>query len=265
MHNAYMKLEAVIEALENIVPLHLAEEWDNVGLLINPLRPRNVRTILLTIDLTDAVAEEAIASGIDLIVTYHPVLFRPASRLDAASAGDRAVMRLIQKNIAVYSPHTALDAVLGGVNDWLADGVGEGEVSILKPKGDSDAGQGRLVVLSRPVKLKTLTQRIKKYLGLKSVRIASAPDDSPISTVALCAGAGTDAFSGVKADCYLTGEMSHHNILASTLNGSHVILCEHTNTERGYLPYFAKILNKALGNSVGIQCSRRDADPIDFG
>ena len=260
-----MKLEAVIETLENIVPLNLAEEWDNVGLLINPLRPRNIKNILLTIDLTEAVAEEAIAGGTDLIIAYHPVLFRPASRLDAGVSGDRALMKLIQKNIAVYSPHTALDAVLGGVNDWLADGVGDGEVSVLNPLDDTDAGQGRLVVLSRPVKLKTLTQRIKKYLGLKSVRIASASEDLPISSVALCAGAGTDAFNGVKADCYLTGEMSHHNVLAFTLGGSHVILCEHTNTERGYLPRFAKILNKALGSTLHIQCSRIDADPIRVG
>jgi dinuclear metal center YbgI/SA1388 family protein len=259
-----MKLESVIETLENIVPLNLAEEWDNVGLLINPLRPRNVNKILLTIDLTEAVADEAIASKTDLIVAYHPILFSPVNRLNANDAYDRTVMKLIQKNIAVYSPHTALDAVIGGVNDWLADGVGYGEVSILKPLDDADAGQGRLVVLNRPVKLKTLTQRIKKYLGLTTVRIASAPDDSPISTVALCAGAGTDAFRGVKADCFLTGEMSHHNVLASTLNGSHVILCEHTNTERGYLPVFAKILGKALGNGVDIVVSEIDSDPIFF-
>ena len=76
--------------------------------------------LLLTIDLTEAVADEAIASKSDLIITYHPILFRPANRLDAGNAHDRTVMKLVQKNVAVYSPHTALDAVIGGVNDWLA-------------------------------------------------------------------------------------------------------------------------------------------------
>ena len=259
-----MKLQATIRILEDIAPLKHAEAWDNVGLLINPLRPRNVRKILLTIDLTEAVADEAIAGKYDLIVAYHPILFRPASRLDAGNAYDRTVMKLVQKNIAVYSPHTALDAVIGGVNDWLADGVGEGEVSVLHPIQDSDAGQGRLVELKKPVKLKTLTQRIKKHLGLKNLRMASSNEDNPIATVALCAGAGTDAFKGVQADCYLTGEMSHHNVLAATLNGSHVILCEHTNTERGYLPVFGKILRKALGNGVEISVSETDADPIQI-
>jgi len=259
-----MNLTTVIQTLENIAPLNMAEEWDNVGLLINPLRPRSVKKILLTIDLTEAVADEAIASKTDLIVAYHPILFRPASRLNADNVYDRTVMKLIQKNIAVYSPHTALDAVIGGVNDWLADGVGEGQVSILQPLENSDAGQGRLVELKKPVKLKTLTQRIKKYLGLSNLRIAAPAEERPIKTVALCAGAGTDAFKGIEADCFLTGEMSHHNILATTLGGAHVILCEHTNTERGYLPVFGKILRKALGSSVETVVSNIDADPIVF-
>ena len=259
-----MKLQSIIQKLENIAPLNLAEEWDNVGFLINPLKPRNVKKILLTIDLTEAVADEAISGKTDLIITYHPILFSPVSRLNADNAYDRTIMKLIQKNIAVYSPHTALDAIIGGVNDWLADGVGEGEISVLHPIDNSDAGQGRLVELKRPVKLKTLTQRIKTYLGLKTVRIASATDDTPIKTVALCAGAGAGAFEGVQADCYLTGEMSHHNVLSVTLNGSNVILCEHTNTERGYLPVFRKILRKALGNSIDISVSEIDSDPINF-
>jgi dinuclear metal center YbgI/SA1388 family protein len=257
-----MKLQDIIQKLHEIAPLNLAEDWDNVGLLINPLKPKQIKKVLLTIDLTEAVADEAIAEKADLILTYHPILFRPASRLNSENAYDRTVMKLIQKNLAVYSPHTALDAVIGGVNDWLADGVGEGEVSILQPIPNSDAGQGRLVELKRPVKLKTLAQRIKTYLNLKNLRLAEAAEDTSIKTIALCAGAGTDAFKGIQADCFLTGEMSHHNALAATLSGSHVILCEHTNTERGYLPSFGKILKKALGDSVEIVVSEVDADPI---
>lgn len=260
-----MKLTDVVSKLKAIAPLSLAGDWDNVGLLINPLRPKNIKKILLTIDLTEAVADEAIACKADMILAYHPILFRPANRLNAENAYDRTVMKLIQKNIAVYSPHTALDAVIGGVNDWLADGVGAGEVTVLHPIPGTDAGQGRLVELKKPVKLKTLTQRIKTYLGLKNVRMASAAEDTPVKTVALCAGAGTDAFKGIQADCYLTGEMSHHNALAATLSGSHVILCEHTNTERGYLPSFGRLLSKALGTNVEIVVSEEDSDPIRMG
>lgn len=264
MHNTDMKLKNVVEMLQTIAPLNLAEEWDNVGLLINPMRPRDIKKILLTIDLTEAVADEAIGMKTDLIITYHPILFRPFSRLDAGHAYDRTVMKLIRKNVAVFSPHTALDAVIGGVNDWLAGGVGDGVVSTITPVDNTDAGQGRLVTLTKEISVKTLVQRMKKFLQLKTLRLAEAAAGTKVQTVALCAGAGTDVFKGVKADCFLTGEMSHHNILAATLNGSHVILCEHTNTERGYLPIFANILRNALGNGVDISTSEIDSDPIKF-
>jgi dinuclear metal center YbgI/SA1388 family protein len=257
-----MKLHDIVGTLQQIAPPALAEEWDNVGLLINPLRPRRIRNILLTIDLTEAVADEAVEEKANLIITYHPILFRPISRLDAADAADRALMKLIGRNIAVYSPHTALDAVVGGVNDWLAEGIGAGTVTALHPVGNTDSGQGRLVELRRAVSLRTLTQRIKDYLGLGRVRIAAAAGTSPIRTVALCAGAGADALSSVRADCYLTGEMSHHSILAATLNGTNVILCEHTNSERGYLPIFRNILCRALDSGIEIMISEEDTDPI---
>ena len=259
-----MNLEHVVAQLESIAPLDLAGEWDNVGLLVNPVKLRNIKKILLTTDLTESVADEAIAGKADLIMAYHPILFRATNQLDAGNAHDRMLMKLVQKNIAVYSPHTALDAVIGGVNDWLAEGVGEGEVSVLRPIPGSDAGQGRLVELKRTVSMNSLTDRIKTYLGLETLRTASPAGKHPIKTVALCAGAGTDVFSGVQADCYLTGEMGHHHILAATQNGSHVILCEHTNTERGYLPVFCKILRKALGGGVEIVVSKKDTDPIQF-
>lgn len=256
-----MNLQHVIHALEAIAPLDHAEPWDNVGLLLHPPRPRTIKKILLAIDLTEAVADEAAAAKADLVVAYHPILFRPVNRLDAANAHDRTVMKLVQSNTAVYSPHTALDAVVGGVNDWLAGGLGEGETAALHPRDNSDAGQGRLLTLHKPVSLKALVQRTKRHLGLKTLRVAAA-GDAPIKTIAICAGAGAGAFGGVEADCYLTGEMGHHHVLAATSSGAHVILCEHTRTERGYLPVFSQILKKALGNKVDIALSEMDSDPI---
>lgn len=263
MHNGPMNLLDIIEILGNVAPLVHAEEWDNVGLLLNPLHHRILGKILLTIDLTEAVADEAIKGKVDLIVAYHPILFHAVNKLDADNTYDRTVMKLVQTDIAVYSPHTALDAVRGGVNDWLSEGVGEGEVSVLHPIENADAGQGRLIALNTPVDIETVVDRVKRHLGLKTIRLASPIEASPpIRTVALCAGAGADVFKNIKADCYLTGEMSHHNVLAYTLNGSYVILCEHTNTERGYLPVLADTLRRAIGKGVDIRIAEMDADPI---
>lgn len=260
-----MKLQQMIKLLQEIAPLNYAEEWDNTGLLIHPLSPRCIKKMLLTIDLTEAVVDEAIKTNVDLIISYHPILFRPLSRLNADHAHDRAVMKLVQHHIAVYSPHTALDAVMGGVNDWLAESVGSGEVHVLQPHPDgSGCGQGRLVHLDKPVNLATLVCRIKTHLGLETIRLAKADGDEPIKTVALCAGAGTDVLHGARAGLYLTGEMSHHHVLAAALSGTHVILCEHTNTERGYLPVLARILQNMLGANIEIALSQEDRDPIEI-
>lgn len=120
-----MELKEVLQVLEQLAPLSLAESWDNVGLLVEPSKPRPVKTILLTNDLTDAVMEEAVAVSCDLIISYHPPLFRPIKRLVQKDWKQQLAVRAVEVGIAVFSPHTSWDCVKGGVNDWLVGGLGE--------------------------------------------------------------------------------------------------------------------------------------------
>jgi len=128
-----LSLDRVVALLDALSPLHHAESWDNVGLLLAPLADRRdpssppaVERVLLTIDLTDAVLEEATGLGADLIVSYHPPLFRAVQRLRPSVPAERRVIAAARTGLSVYSPHTALDAAPGGVNDWLAEGLGPG-------------------------------------------------------------------------------------------------------------------------------------------
>lgn len=121
----HMDLEGVLEVLEHLAPLSLAESWDNVGLLVEPSKPHPVKTILLTNDLTTAVMDEAVAMKCDLIVSYHPPLFRPFKRLLQKDWKQRLTIRAIEGGIAIFSPHTSWDSVKGGVNDWLVGGMGK--------------------------------------------------------------------------------------------------------------------------------------------
>jgi dinuclear metal center YbgI/SA1388 family protein len=121
-----MLVSQLTQHLESIAPLRLAEDWDNVGLIIgSPDQPVD-GPILLTIDLTEAVAEEAVKEHASAIVAYHPPLFQPVKRLvsgPGSTPAQRVALAVIHAGIAVYSPHTALDAAAGGITDWLADGV----------------------------------------------------------------------------------------------------------------------------------------------
>lgn len=323
--------DAVLKALEAIAPLSLAEKWDNVGLLIDPPAPRPVGRVWLTIDLTEAVLDEALEAEADLIVAYHPPIFKGLKALTMRRPSERIVVRALAAGISVYAPHTALDAAPGGLCDWLLEAFGEiadvrpitparvapgglthglalpadalqhaavqAILADLAPLGGlyaggrapvewaaaalgeagipaaiqrfadvarADAGAGRRAVLVEPQPLDELVHALKKHLELPYLRVAAAEahlDGAPIKSVAVCPGAGGSLFEGVRGvDLLLTGEMRHHDVLAHRAGGASVILSDHTNTERGYLPRLASRLKAAV--DVEVICSAVDADPL---
>ena len=143
-HNA-MDLNKVVTKLNDFAPLQLAEKWDNVGLLVEPSLPHSVKSILLTNDLTERVVEEAIDKKVNMVISYHPPIFVPLKRLTSKSFKERIIVKMIENRIAVYSPHTAFDAVKNGVNDWLASGLGSAQVDPLEYSKEESCGQYKLV------------------------------------------------------------------------------------------------------------------------
>jgi dinuclear metal center YbgI/SA1388 family protein len=133
-----MKVNDLARAMQLIAPLELAESWDNVGLLVGDSGRELGGPVLLTIDLTEAVLAEAVQAKAGAIVSYHPPLWEAVKRITAATPRGRIILGAIQNGIALYSPHTALDATPDGVTDWLSEGLSGGEGKIA---GDSRALQ----------------------------------------------------------------------------------------------------------------------------
>ena len=130
-----MELSKIVSVLENIAPTRVAADWDNVGLLVEPKQPELISRVLLTNDLTEQVLKEGVAfGGVGMVISYHPPIFRSFKRLTQKTATERIILQSIQSNIAVYSPHTALDNMPNGINDWLLSGLGVGETSSLGSK-----------------------------------------------------------------------------------------------------------------------------------
>ncbi|KAK0431067.1 NGG1 interacting factor 3-like protein [Armillaria borealis] len=266
-------VKTVCRAMENIAPLRLAEKWDNVGLLLeSPSHKLNGNNrVLLTNDLTLSVVDESIALNAPVIVSYHPPIFKPLQSLTLTNPLQTSLLRCVAEGISVFSPHTSLDSAWGGVNDWLAKGLGTGEVSALvgeklDASGTSEGAEGRLMILDQPVSVKELVGRVKRHLGLSQVQVAyPSAVLSDIRTVAICAGSGGSMLVGRDADVYFTGEMSHHEVLASVAAGKHVVLCGHTNTERGYLSVLAERLRKEIQiEDFEVFVSKQDAHPLTF-
>ncbi|HEB53646.1 MAG TPA: Nif3-like dinuclear metal center hexameric protein [bacterium] len=255
-------LAEVLDLLHEIAPLELAADWDNVGLLLRPQEVARVARCMLTIDLTEAVVDEAREFGADLVVAYHPPIFKPIARLDVADATQRRILKALQAGFAVYSPHTALDAAAGGVADWIVEGaLGSDAPTSLRACGDGEFG--RLVELGKPVAWRTLLERLKRHFGVKDLQVARpAGRAGKVRTVAVAAGAGGSIVRGTGADVYVTGEMSHHDVLAAVAAGTSVVLAGHSNTERGYLVELARALSSEFGKGLSVRTARADRDPL---
>lgn len=364
----------LLRAVDDIAPLHLAEEWDNVGLLVGR-GDAPVSSALLTIDLTPAVLEEAVRQACEAVISYHPPIFKPLKRIANATPAERVVMRLLERGIAVISPHTALDAAPNGLNDWIAAGIGTGDVRALVPHGQlppneetkivtfcpvdavdrlRDAlaavgagriggyercsfegrgfgtffgggtteprvgkrgqlerveearlemvcprrvlalavesirqfhpyeeppieihelsprpfrhtGAGRRITLDQPLTIQQIAERLKSHFGVSPVQVA-LPDGAPEqhSRIGISAGAGgTHLDIAIESGCtlFVTGECRHHDVLASLARGCGLLIAGHTNTERGYLPTFARRLAQAV-EGVTFQLAATDRDPF---
>ncbi|XP_052889560.1 NIF3-like protein 1 [Anopheles moucheti] len=264
-------LQEIVTQLREFAPENLAEKWDNVGLLVEPRNTTSpITNILLTNDLTEAVVLEAREKNAQMIISYHPPIFAPLKRLTQASWKERIIIDCIRHDIAIYSPHTSWDSVNNGVNDWLAASLPH-EPHLCRPIHENPLnmayGSGRVCKVSgKPLSESDAVQLITKHTQMNCAMVGgSRPDENRmIRTYAVCAGSGASVLKGVAADMYITGEMSHHEILEATSNGTCVVLLGHSNSERGYLTVFKGILNDRLNNRVAIHVSESDRDPLQL-
>jgi dinuclear metal center YbgI/SA1388 family protein len=257
-----MILNDLLHVLDSIAPLRFAEPWDNVGLLTGD-PDASVTRVLLTTDLTHAVADEALSAGCELCVAYHPVLFEPVKRVRS----DSVLHRAIRAGLAVYSPHTALDVAPGGTNDMLADALGLGERAPLHLTFPAEGrGVGRVGTLPAKVARAELIERVKRELGLGAVLVAG-PRGGEVTRAAVCAGAGRGLLDDVirqKAELYLTGELPHHDALRAAAAGVTVVCTLHSNSERAALGRLEGRI-EAGAPGIEVRISEADRDPFTIG
>lgn len=263
---AMVETEELVGWLEDVAPLRLAESWDNVGLLVEPgpLSARHAR-VALTIELTEATLARILASGTTFVVCYHPPIFSGLKSLSVRAFSSSLVARAFAAGVWIHSPHTALDATEGGMTEWLATALGPGAMRPILPRsasGEAHLGAGRIVELAESLDLDDAVARIKAHLGLSLVRVARSDSKEKIRTFAVCPGAGGSVFEKLGAvDLLLTGEMRHHDVASRVRSGAHVVLTDHTNSERGYLPTFAERMRRRFP-ALEVEVLESDRDPL---
>ena len=228
-----MRVEEIITVMERIAPPELAQEWDNIGLLYGD-RFKEVKKLMVTLDVTSDVFLQAKACGADMLISHHPLIFRPLTAITSP-----LLLELTASNIAVYSAHTNLDAADGGVNDALAARLGLREVERLDMLRCGKVESMPLAEFAECVKSRLLTS---------AVRVAG-DFDKMITKVGVLGGSGGDFIALAKevgCDVLVTGEASYHQAQAADESDIALIAAGHFETEQPVVEKLAKILTQNL-------------------
>ncbi len=208
-----MKIKEVLSALERFAPLPLQESWDNAGLQVG-LTETEVSGALLCLDVNEAIVDEALRKGCNLIVSHHPLLFRGLKQISDLTDVQRTVMKVIEHQLCVISMHTNMDNARGGVNFKIAEKLGLHDVCFLVPKtvDGIESGSGIVGQLPAPIPAADFIRQVKVAFGVDCA-MCNELLMRPIARVAVCGGAGDfllDEAVKAGADAFITGEMHYH-------------------------------------------------------
>lgn len=254
-------VQQVYEVMQRLAPPELAEHWDNPGLLVDC--GREVSRVLVTLDITPEVVEEAAAGGCELIVSHHPVIFSPLKKLTPRDVS----FQLVQKGISAICMHTNLDAAEGGVNEVLAGIFGMRDWEVFAD------GCGRVGEVD-PITVPELARKAQAVLGGRcnrpqsgpAVQVKFADSGRTVKRLAVISGAGGSLFAEAiaeGADCLLTGEANHHHALDAKRLGLSLIAAGHYATEFPVTAAVAAALRAALPE-VEVLVSTENRDPYTY-
>ena len=206
-----MKVKDIVAVIEEFAPLAIQEGWDNSGLCVGS--PENeVSSVLLALDCTETLVDEAIECGADMIVTHHPLIFSGLKKISTEDQVGAAVIKAIRHGIAIYAAHTSADKVIAGVSGAMAAKLNLTDVQILDEDGEG-TGLGVVGNLPQPLTAEQMIALIKEKFGLKMLK-SSRPSEGTISRVAMCGGSGSSLIGAAKrsgAHIYISGDISYHN------------------------------------------------------
>jgi len=244
-----VKCRDIMWLMEDFAPARLAEEWDNPGLNVgNP--DADINKILIALDATEKVIDEAIEKGVDLIITHHPLIFHPVKKINYNNPNGRKIIKLIKNDICMFAAHTNLDVANGGTNDVLAQIIGLKDIKVLTQLSSDGMGIGRIGNLNDDITMGLLAVKIKEQLGLDAIRTVGNLS-AKVNKVALCTGAGFEFMEyAVKAKCdvFVTADVRYHEAMEAIDNNIAIIDATHYATENIIIPILAKYISQKLEN-----------------
>jgi dinuclear metal center YbgI/SA1388 family protein len=263
----------IISVMEEISPTYLAEDWDNVGLQIGSTA-WPVNKIWIALDPLPMIIQKACKESVDLLITHHPLFFKPIRTLDLGTVRGNIIKTCIRNKLSVYSAHTNFDSVSGGLNDIFADRIGLHNRRVFKRpetlemKPDSCHGIGRVGDLSPPLRLEQLAHSLKQRLHLSFLRMVGDPD-LLVKKVAICTGSGSgllNEFISSETQVYISGDLRYHDAIFALEVKKGLIDVGHFPSEQIMIDVMAKRLKKMIKPSgscpITIEACHLECDPF---
>ena len=257
-------VEAITACLNQLAPPALAEEWDNVGLLLgDPAAP--VARVMTCLTVTPASVTEAVGRRAELVVTHHPVLLRPLRQITTATPAGRDLLELAAARIGVYSAHTAFDSASDGINQQLAASLDLSDIAPLveQPGAGPPLGAGRHGRLPAETTVQLVAERLKEFLGVPALRVVGDPQRHIRQLAVACGSGGGFLEAAVAAGCELlvTGEAKFHSCLAAQAEGLALLLTGHFASERFAMERLARTLAGRFPE-LEVWASKHETDPL---
>ena len=241
-----MKCNDILNKLLKVMPRELAMSWDNVGLLAGSSE-KEVKNIVVCLDLSEKLIEKAISLKVDLIVSHHPLIFSPIKNVtDETSVGKRLVS-LIKNDISYIALHTNYDIAAGCMSDLVAERIEFRGEPLEKTASieEEDVGIGKVGDLEKPLKISEIAKLVKKRFNLPHLRVFDSGEDRLISRIAISPGSGKGMYKAAyekRASLLISGDISHHDAVDALELGVATIDAGHYGLEHIFIADMAQRL-----------------------
>ena len=250
-----MRCSEIFEYLKNLYPIEFAMDWDNSGFLLGR-SDKEVKNVLVVLDITNEVLEYARAKDIDLIVSHHPIIFSAIKKVTDETLLGNYILKILRNDISVIAMHTNFDIAAGGMADICSERLGLRNTSVLEFTNEIEEeklGIGKIGDLEREVSLDELIELVKSKFGLKKLAVfGRANVVSKIKRVAISPGSGKGMYKYAlkRADVLITGDITHHDGLDAVNDGICVIDATHYGLEHLFIDKIKSDLDKCDGIKV---------------
>ncbi len=262
-----VKLKDIVVFFDSAAPFYMKFDFDNIGHIVG-FSDAEVSKVLVALDITDEVVDEAVELGAQLIVSHHPVIFEPLKRVTDDDIKGKKIIKMIQNGVSAVCLHTNMDSAEGGVNDALMSAMGAGVIGLLDPHGCHPDGKpygvSRYGELEEEIELEEFLIRIRNNLNANGLRYVNG--GKKVKKIACCGGAGAgDMLKALQKGCdtYVTSDLKYDHFLAAKELGLNLIDADHFCTENVVVPVLYNMLKNTFPQ-LDVTISIRHCQTIQF-